>query len=111
MSPMVPWRRRTQSLLLLTIFLTCFVGNARASGLSPEEELYRQAQSLEEEKRYTGATELYSQALPIFLDESNPYLAAQDSMRCVVQKDTDVPLIPRVGSSVLLSMAIQAPSV
>ncbi|NLX25291.1 MAG: transglutaminase domain-containing protein [Lentisphaerae bacterium] len=39
------------------------------------------------------------------------FFANQDSMRCVVQKDTDVPLIPRVGNSVLLPMAIQTPAV
>lgn len=39
------------------------------------------------------------------------YFANQDSMRCVVQKDTDVPLIPQSQSTVLLPMAIQVPTV
>ena len=39
------------------------------------------------------------------------FFASQDSMRCVVQKDTDVPLVPRAGSMVLLPMAIQVPTV
>ena len=39
------------------------------------------------------------------------FFANQDSMRCVVQKDTDVPLIPRVKTSVLLPMVIQVPTV
>lgn len=37
--------------------------------------------------------------------------ASQDSMRCVVQKDTDLPLIPSSRGYVLLPMAIQLPSV
>ncbi|NLV57591.1 MAG: hypothetical protein GXY67_02380 [Clostridiales bacterium] len=37
--------------------------------------------------------------------------ANQDSMRCVVQKDTDVPLIPPANGTVLLPMAIQMPAV
>jgi hypothetical protein len=37
--------------------------------------------------------------------------ASQDSMRCVVQKDTDVPLIPTAQGTVLLPMAIQMPAV
>ncbi len=39
------------------------------------------------------------------------FFANQDSMRCVVQKDTDVPLIPRAQGTVLLPMAIQVPTV
>ncbi len=37
--------------------------------------------------------------------------ASQDSMRSVVQKDTDIPLIPKAESMVLLPMAIQMPAV
>lgn len=37
--------------------------------------------------------------------------ASQDSMRCVVQKDTDVSLIPTAQGTVLLPMAIQMPAV
>lgn len=36
--------------------------------------------------------------------------ASLDSMRCVVQKDTDVPLIPNARGYVLLPMAIQLPA-
>ncbi len=36
--------------------------------------------------------------------------AGLDSMRCVVQKDTDVPLIPAAKGYVLLPMAIQMPA-
>lgn len=36
--------------------------------------------------------------------------ASQDSMRCVVQKDTDAPLIPAARGAVLLPMAIQMPA-
>jgi len=39
------------------------------------------------------------------------YFGNQDSMRCVVQKDTDEPLIPQSDSMVLLPMAIQMPAV
>jgi transglutaminase-like putative cysteine protease len=39
------------------------------------------------------------------------YFANQDSMRCVVQKDTDEPLIPKAQGMVLLPMAIQVPTV
>ena len=39
------------------------------------------------------------------------FFANQDSMRCVVQKDTDVPLVPRTQGIVLLPMAIQVPAV
>jgi transglutaminase-like putative cysteine protease len=37
--------------------------------------------------------------------------ASQDSMRCVVQKDTDIPLIPKAQGMVLLPLAIQMPAV
>jgi len=36
--------------------------------------------------------------------------ASQDSMRCVVQKDTDLPLIPAAEGMVLLPMALQMPA-
>jgi transglutaminase-like putative cysteine protease len=39
------------------------------------------------------------------------YFGNQDSMRCVVQKDTDVPLIPQARNMTLLPMAIQMPAV
>lgn len=39
------------------------------------------------------------------------FFANQDSMRCVVQKDTDIPLIPQADSLPLLSLAIQVPTV
>lgn len=39
------------------------------------------------------------------------YFGNQDSMRCVVQKDTDVPLIPQTSGMILLPMAIQVPAV
>lgn len=35
----------------------------------------------------------------------------QDSMRCVVQKDADEPLIPQAHGTILLPMAVQAPAV
>jgi transglutaminase-like putative cysteine protease len=71
------WHRRGQVLILICILLASIVGNALASGLSPGEERYRQAQCLEEEMRYTEATELYSQALPILQEEGNAELAYQ----------------------------------
>ena len=37
--------------------------------------------------------------------------ASQDSMRCVVQKDTDIPLIPKAQGMILLPLAIQMPAV
>lgn len=36
--------------------------------------------------------------------------ASQDAMRCVVQKDTDLPLIPRAQGMVFLPLAIQMPA-
>lgn len=39
------------------------------------------------------------------------FFGNQDSMRCVVQKDTDIPLIPQADSLALLSMAIQIPTI
>lgn len=42
-----------------------------------------------------------------FLIDENSNL---DSMRCVVQKDTDEPLIPRANGTVLLPSAIQTPA-
>jgi hypothetical protein len=44
----------------------------------------------------------------IFVDY---YFANQDSMRCVVQKDTDEPLIPAAKGMALLPLAIQMPAV
>jgi hypothetical protein len=38
------------------------------------------------------------------------YFANQDDLRLVVQKDTDLPLIPRADERVLLPMAIQMPA-
>ncbi len=38
------------------------------------------------------------------------YFANQDSMRCVVQKDTDLPLIPPASGEVFLPLAIQFPT-
>ncbi len=43
----------------------------------------------------------------IFIDF---YFANQDSMRCVVQKDTDLPLIPPASRQVFLPLAIQFPT-
>jgi transglutaminase-like putative cysteine protease len=39
------------------------------------------------------------------------YFGNQDSMRCVVQKDTDAPLIPQTRGMILLPMAVQVPAV
>ena len=39
------------------------------------------------------------------------FFGNQDSMRCVVQKDTDEMLIPKANSMVLFPMAIQFPTV
>jgi len=39
------------------------------------------------------------------------YFGNQDSMRCVVQKDTDESLIPQTHSMILLPLAIQVPAV
>jgi len=39
------------------------------------------------------------------------YFGNQDSMRCVVQSDIDIPLIPQANGLVLLPMAIQTPVV
>lgn len=39
------------------------------------------------------------------------YFGNQDSMRCVVQKDTDLSLIPQAQGMVLIPMAIQTPTV
>lgn len=44
----------------------------------------------------------------IFIDY---YFGNQDAMRCVVQKDTDIPLIPNAAGLVLLPMAVQTPMV
>jgi transglutaminase-like putative cysteine protease len=41
----------------------------------------------------------------------NYFFANQDSMRCVVQKDIDLPLIPVATGMVMLPMAIQEPAV
>ena len=41
----------------------------------------------------------------------NYYFSNQDSMRCVVQKDTDEMLISNAKGLVLLPMAIQMPTV
>lgn len=51
----------------------------------------------------------------ITLDEREAFFdfcfAHQDSMRCVVQKDIDTPLIPPAEGNVLLPAAIQMPAV
>lgn len=39
------------------------------------------------------------------------FFGNQDSRRCVVQKDTDAPLIPQADSLILLSAAIQIPTI
>jgi hypothetical protein len=39
------------------------------------------------------------------------FFANQDSMRCVVQKDIDKPLIPLANGMVFLQMAIQQPAI
>jgi len=71
------WHRRGKALILTLILLSGFVGNALASGPSQGEEQYLQAQALEEEMRYTEATELYGEALPILQEEGNTELAYQ----------------------------------
>lgn len=52
--------------------------------------------------------DLTDQQRQIFIDY---YFGNQDSMRCVVQNDTDVPLIPAAHGIILLPMAIQVPAV
>ncbi len=52
--------------------------------------------------------DLTDQQRQIFIDY---YFGNQDSMRCVVQNDTDVPLIPAAHGMILLPMAIQVPAV
>ncbi len=52
--------------------------------------------------------DLTDQQRQIFIDY---YFGNQDSMRCVVQNDTDVPLIPQAHGIILLPMAIQVPAV
>lgn len=39
------------------------------------------------------------------------FFGSQDPTRCVVQKDTDVPLIPEANGMVLLPMVVQMPTV
>ena len=51
---------------------------------------------------------LTAQQRQIFIDY---YFGNQDSMRCVVQNDTDLPLIPAAHGIILLPMAIQVPAV
>lgn len=52
--------------------------------------------------------DLTAEQRQIFIDY---YFGNQDSVRCVVQKDTDEPLIPRAHGMVVLPMAVQAPAV
>jgi hypothetical protein len=68
-------RRSAPCVLLLAVFLTGVAGHAFAGELSSGEALYRQAQGLEAEASYTGAAELYGQALPVLLQEGNAELA------------------------------------
>ena len=41
----------------------------------------------------------------------NYFFANQDSMRCIVQKNVDMPLIPSADGSPIMPMAIQEPAV
>ena len=52
--------------------------------------------------------DLTAQQRQTFIDY---YFGNQDSMRCVVQKDTDEPLIPQSHGMILLPMAVQVPAV
>ncbi len=52
--------------------------------------------------------DLTAQQRQLFIDY---YFGNQDSMRCVVQNDTDLPLIPAAQGIILLPMAIQVPAV
>lgn len=67
--------RRVRCLLLLVIFLVCITAGALASERSPGEALYQKALVLEGELLYSQASELYSQALPLLMQEGNAQLA------------------------------------
>jgi transglutaminase-like putative cysteine protease len=63
----------------------------------------------------TSAAQNYRYVENLSADQRQTFLdcffANQDSMRCVVQKDTNVPLIPAAEGTVLAPLAIQVPTV
>ena len=74
-------RRAAVTLFLAAAMLLCVVFGAAAETGKSGAELYRQALALEEEKEYTKAHELFTQALPLLLESGEAELADDCAMR------------------------------
>ena len=74
-------RRTAAVLIIIVAMLVSFAFGTTADNESQGESLYRQALALEEEREFSKAQELYTQALPLLREEDRDDLADDCAMR------------------------------